>query len=62
MFSDNGRGFCGPNDRQPYELSLQFAKIEPSAKKVNRPQSNRMVERFQPRPIDEHFRVEGRRI
>lgn len=56
--SDNGRGRMG---RHPYELFLQLEGIEHRKTRVKRPQSNGIVERFHRTPLDEHFRVEGRR-
>jgi transposase InsO family protein len=61
MLPDNGREFCGRADRHPYELFLQLEDIEHKQTRVNRPQSNGIVERWQRTLIDEHFRVEGRR-
>ena len=61
VLSDNGREFCGRPDRHPYELFLQLEDIEHRTTKVNRPQSNGIVERFHRTLLDEHFRVEGRR-
>lgn len=57
----NGRKFCGRPDRHPYELFLQLKDIEHRATKVNRPQSNGIVDRLHRTLLDEHFRVEGRR-
>ena len=57
----NGREFCGRSDRHPFELYLQLGDIEHRTTKVNRPQSNGIVERFHRTLLDEHFRVEGRR-
>ena len=61
VLSDNGREFCGRPDRHPYELFLQLEEIDHRTTKVNRPQSNGIVERFHRTLLDEHFRVEGRR-
>ena len=61
MLSNNGREFCGRPDRHPYELLLQLEDIEHRTTKVNRPQSNGIVQRFHRTLLDEHFRVEGRR-
>ena len=55
------REFCGRPDRYPYKLFLQLEEIEHRTTKVNRPQSNGIVERFHRTLLDEHFRVEGRR-
>ena len=61
VLSNNGREFCGRPDRHPYELLLQLEDIEHRTTKVNRPQSNGIVQRFHRTLLDEHFRVEGRR-
>lgn len=61
VLSDNGREFCGRPDRHPYELFLQLEGIEHRKTRVNRPQSNGIVERLHRTLLDEHFRVEGRR-
>src|SRR6516164_2296627 len=61
VLSDNGREFCGRPDRHPYELFLQLEDIEHKRTRVNRPQSNGIVERWHRTLLDEHFRVEGRR-
>jgi transposase InsO family protein len=61
VLSDNGREFCGREDRHPYELFLQLEGIEHRTTRVKRPQSNGIVERLHRTLLDEHFRVEGRR-
>lgn len=61
ILSDNGREFCGRDDRHPYELFLQLEGIVHKKTRVNRPQSNGIVERLHRTLLDEHFRVEGRR-
>jgi transposase InsO family protein len=61
VLSDNGREFCGREDRHPYELFLQLEAIEHRTTRVKRPQSNGIVERLHRTLLDEHFRVEGRR-
>ena len=61
VLSDNGREFCGREDRHPYELFLQLEAIEHKRTRVNRPQSNGICERLHRTLLDEHFRVEGRR-
>jgi transposase InsO family protein len=61
VLSDNGRKFCGRVDRHPYELFLQLEGIKHKRTRVNRPQSNGIVERLDRTLIDEHFRVEGRK-
>lgn len=61
VLSDNGREFCGREDRHPYELFLQLEGIEHKRTRVKRPQSNGIVERLHRTLLDEHFRVEGRK-
>lgn len=61
VLSDNGREFCGREDRHPYELFLQLEGIAHRRTQVKRPQSNGIVERLHRTLLDEHFRVEGRR-
>lgn len=61
VLSDNGHEFCGREDRHPYELFLQLEGIARKRARVNRPQSNGIVERLHRTLLDEHFRVEGRR-
>lgn len=61
VLSDNGREFCGREDRHPYELFLQLEGIEHRRTQVKRPQSNGIVERLHRTLLDEHFRAEGRR-
>jgi transposase InsO family protein len=61
VLSDNGREFCGREDRHPYELFLQLEGIDHKRTRVSRPQSNGIVERWHRTLLDEHFRVEGRK-
>jgi len=61
ILSDNGREFCGREDRHPYELFLQLEGINHRKTKVRRPQSNGFIERFHRTILDEHFRVMGRK-
>lgn len=61
ILSDNGREFCGREDRHPYELFLQLEGIKHRKTKVRRPQSNGFIERFHRTILDEHFRVMGRK-
>ena len=61
VLSDNGREFCGREDRHPYELFLQLEEIEHRTTRVKRPQSNGFVERLHRTLLDEHFRVMGRK-
>ena len=60
VLSDNGREFCGREDRHPYELFLQLEGIEHRTTRVKRPQSNGFVERLHRTLLDEHFRIMGR--
>ena len=55
VLSDNGREFCGREDRHPYELFLQLEDIDHKRTWVNRPQSNGIVERWHRTLLDEHF-------
>ena len=50
VLSDNGREYCGREDRHPYELFLQLEEIEHRKTKVGRPQSNAYIERFHRTP------------
>jgi transposase InsO family protein len=61
ILSDNGREFCGRQDRHPYELFLQLEGIEHRTTKVRRPQSNGFIERFHRTLLDEHLRIMGRK-
>ena len=54
VLSDNGREFCGREDRHPYELFLQLEDIDYKRTRVNRPQSNGIVERWHRTLLDEH--------
>ena len=60
VLSDNGREFCGREDRHPYELFLPLEEIEHRRTKVGRPRSNGFIERFHRTLLDEHLRVKGR--
>lgn len=62
VLSDNGREYCGRPDRHPYELFLQLEEIEHRTTRVRRPQSNGFVERLHRTLLDEHFRIEGRKV
>jgi transposase InsO family protein len=61
ILSDNGREFCGRQDRHPYELFLQLEGIEHRTTRVRRPQSNGFVERLHRTLFGEHFRLQGRK-
>jgi len=60
VLSDNGREFCGRPDRHPYELFLQLEGIEHRRTRVNRPQSNGIVERFHRTLLDAEVLVDPR--
>ena len=62
VLSDNGREFCGRPDRHPYELFLQLEGIAHRTTQVRRPQSNGFLERFHRTLLDEHLRVQGRKV
>jgi len=62
VLSDNGREFCGRPDKHPYEIFLQLEGIEHRTTKVRRPQSNGFVERLHRTLLDEHFRIQGRKV
>ncbi len=49
VLSDNGREFCGREDRHPYELFMQLEGIAHRKTQVKRPQSNGIV-RTRPTP------------
>ena len=58
--NDNGREFCGRQDRHPYELFLQFEEIEHHTTQVGRPQSNGFIQRFRGTLLNENLRIMGR--
>ena len=60
VLSDNGREYCGREDRHPYELFLQLEEIEHRTTQVGRPQSNGFIERFHRTLLDEHLRVKAK--
>lgn len=62
MLSGNSQEFCGRPDQHPYDLFLQLEDIQHRTTGVRRPQSNGLVERLHRTLLDEHFRVEERRI
>jgi len=55
VLTDNGREFCG-TERHPYELYLALNDIGHKKTRVNRPQTNGFVERFNRTLLDEFFR------
>ena len=60
VLTDNGREYCGRDDRHPFELFLQLEGIVHRTTRVRRPQSNGFVERLHRTLLDEHFRIKGR--
>ena len=46
VLSDNGRMFCGGEDRSPCEPFLQFERIEHKRLRVRRPQPNGGVDAY----------------
>jgi len=60
VLTDNGREYCGREDRHPYELFLGLEEIDHRRTKVRHPQTNGFVERFHKTLLDEHFRIMGR--
>ena len=59
MLSENGRGRCGREDRDLYEMLLRLEEIEHPKIKVGRLQSNGFIERFHRTLPEEHLRVKG---
>ena len=59
ILSDNRREYCGRPDKHLYEPSLQLQDIEHRTTKVGRPQSNGLIERFQPPFLEVHLRDKG---
>lgn len=60
ILTDNGREFCGLQERHPYELLLAMEDIEHRTTKVRSPRTNGFVERMNRTLLDECFRVRGR--
>lgn len=60
ILTDNGREFCGVQERHPYELFCQMESIEHRTTKVRSPRTNGFVERMNRTLLDECFRVKGR--
>jgi transposase InsO family protein len=60
VLNDNGREFCGREDRHPYELLLALEDIQHRTTKVRTPRTNGFVERMNRTLLDECFRVAGR--
>ena len=56
VLTDNGREFCGREDRHPYELYLALNEIEHRRTRVRRPFTNGFVERFNRTLLDEFLR------
>ena len=55
VLTDNGREYCG-KDSHPFELYLALNDITHKKTRVNRPQTNGFVERFNRTLLDEFFR------
>lgn len=55
VLTDNGREYCG-KETHPYELYLALNEIAHKKTRVNRPQTNGFVERFNRTLLDEFFR------
>jgi transposase InsO family protein len=60
ILTDNGREFCGVQERHPYELLLAMENVEHRTTKVRNPRTNGFVERMNRTLLDECFRVQGR--
>jgi transposase InsO family protein len=60
VLTDNGREFCGREDRHPYELLLALEDIQHRTTKVRTPRTNGFVERMNRTLLDECFRIAGR--
>ena len=56
ILTDNGREYCGREDRHPYKLYLALNDIERRRTKVGRPRTNGFVERFDRTVLDEFLR------
>jgi transposase InsO family protein len=55
VLTDNGREYCG-KESHPFELYLALNDITHKKTRVNRPQTNGFVERFNRTLLDEFFR------
>jgi transposase InsO family protein len=60
VLTDNGREFCGREDKHPFELLLAMEGIEHRRTKVRTPRTNGFVERMNRTLLDECFRIAGR--
>jgi transposase InsO family protein len=60
VLTDNGREYCGREDRHPYELLLQIEEIEHRTTRIRSPRTNGFVERMNRTLLDECFRIAGR--
>lgn len=60
VLTDNGREFCGREDRHPYELLLALEDIQHRTTRIRTPRTNGFVERMNRTLLDECFRVAGR--
>jgi len=61
VLTDNGREFCGKPESHPFELLLSLEGVEHRTTRVRSPQTKGFVERMNRTPLDECFRVEGRK-
>ena len=61
ILTDNGREFCGIQDRHPYELLLAMEDIEHRTTNIRSARTNGFVERMNRTLLDECLRVQGRR-
>jgi transposase InsO family protein len=60
ILTDNGREFCGLQERHPFELFCQLERIGHRTTKVRSPKTNGFVERKNRTLPNEYFRVKGR--
>jgi len=60
ILTDNGREFCGIQDRHPYELLLAMEDIEHRTTNIRSACTNGFVERMNRTLLDECFRIKGR--
>ncbi len=60
ILTDNGREFCGIQERHPYELLLAMEDIEHRTTNIRKPRTNGFVDRTNRTLLDECFRVQGR--
>jgi len=60
ILTDNGREYCGLQEKHPFELLLAMEDIEHRNTKIRNPRTNGFVERMNRTMLDECFRVQGR--